>query len=186
MNTTDTAVANAKPATVDAKSQLRKCRCECGGHVSGKSQYKQGHDAKHVSKLVEATKGIAAETDADEFGVAVANLSQKLGSGNLQTKYLNAVARWIYKQFDTDVYKASRKEGHVWAFGFHPDDVRFAVEGWTDRKLGEVKPRATKAEPVIEDAGTVKVGRWEYPARKLDGELQRNTRRNGEGDWIAA
>ena len=35
--------------------------------------------------------------------------------------------------------------------------------------------------------GTVKVGRWEYPARKLDsGIIERNTKRDGSGEWVIA
>ena len=31
---------------------------------------------------------------------------------------------------------------------------------------------------------TVKVGRWEYPAKHVDGEWFRNAKRDGTGEWI--
>ena len=32
--------------------------------------------------------------------------------------------------------------------------------------------------------GTVKIGRWTYPARKQGGEVSRNTKRDGSGEWV--
>lgn len=43
-----------------------------------------------------------------------------------------------------------------------------------------------KAGPVVSLAAEpVKVGRWTYPARHFGGDLQRNTKRDGSGEWVA-
>ena len=34
--------------------------------------------------------------------------------------------------------------------------------------------------------GTVKVGRWDYPARQVDDYIERNTKRDGTGEWEVA
>lgn len=45
-----------------------------------------------------------------------------------------------------------------------------------------VKPAKVEFAP----ADDVKVGRWTYPARVVDGNLVRNTKRDGSGEWVAA
>ena len=48
------------------------------------------------------------------------------------------------------------------------------------------KDEATKTTPAQEMTGEAKVGRWTYPARMtIAGKAQRNTRRDGSGEWIA-
>lgn len=50
----------------------------------------------------------------------------------------------------------------------------------------EAKAASPKSgKPVIETAGEVKVGRWTYPARLVDGLMERNTKRDGSGEWVA-
>jgi hypothetical protein len=54
-------------------------------------------------------------------------------------------------------------------------------------KVQRVVANQTKdARPVRwPQTGTVKVGRWEYPARSMDnGTIERNTARDGSGEWI--
>lgn len=45
-----------------------------------------------------------------------------------------------------------------------------------------VKSSSAKASTVVE---SVKVGRWTYPARKVNGKVERNTKRDGSGEWVA-
>ncbi len=55
-------------------------------------------------------------------------------------------------------------------------------------KAGQPRtPRATVAKAINRDAveGTVKVGRWTYPAKQYtDGTVQRSVKRDGSGEWI--
>lgn len=50
-------------------------------------------------------------------------------------------------------------------------------------------PKRTRKDdaggPVVEATDPVKIGRWEYPGRKVDGKLERNTKRDGSGEWVA-
>jgi hypothetical protein len=46
--------------------------------------------------------------------------------------------------------------------------------------------KTAKADPVVEATDPVKVGRWEYPGRKVDGKQERNTKRDGSGEWVTA
>lgn len=44
---------------------------------------------------------------------------------------------------------------------------------------------AKPARQSMVTTGTVKVGRWTYPARQsLDGTIVRNTKRDGSGEWV--
>lgn len=46
--------------------------------------------------------------------------------------------------------------------------------------------QATPVNPAQEMTGAAKVGRWTYPARMtLAGKAQRNTKRDGSGEWVA-
>ncbi|AOZ65092.1 hypothetical protein KDJ05_gp56 [Arthrobacter phage Oxynfrius] len=58
------------------------CKCGCGTQVTGKSAYRPGHDAKHVSRLVRETR---------EAGLVPAEVA--VLSGPLQVKFRAAVAR---------------------------------------------------------------------------------------------
>lgn len=129
------------------------CICGCSQIITSKATYKPGHDAAHVSFLLqgllneEADQGRAAVTTALIRGEA-----KNLPSEALQAKFLRAAERL------------------------------FAAKA----------PKAPKAKrEVVEilDSGTVKVGRWEYPAREIkysdDTSLvQRNEKRDGSGVWI--
>lgn len=57
-----------------------------------------------------------------------------------------------------------------------------ALQAKVLRMIENRYPGASKPAP---QTGTVKVGRWEYPARTLEnGTVERNTQRDGEGEWI--
>lgn len=207
-NTNTTAKTEAK---AEAVKQIRRCACSCDLPVAGKSAYRQGHDAKHVSKLAEIAKLEAVNADADQFGLTIAALAVKLPSGRLQTKFIAAVTRWMYKQFDRDHAAAKKNDSHEWVISFHPDDVRVALEGMENTQLGdrstvsrndvpvsetelieeENEAETARPEPMWDDTEgetltEVKVGRWTYPARMIPGgEIERNTKRDGSGEWVA-
>ncbi|ATW58768.1 hypothetical protein KDJ07_gp54 [Arthrobacter phage Urla] len=64
------------------------CKCGCGVQVTGKSAYRPGHDAKHVSNLVRATKEANTEQQGRIAGIASQTLSQPLF-----LKYMRAVGK---------------------------------------------------------------------------------------------
>lgn len=55
------------------------CKCGCGVQVQGKkATYRPGHDARHVSNLVRATKGAAKDQQDKIIKIASRDLSQRL------------------------------------------------------------------------------------------------------------
>lgn len=54
------------------------------------------------------------------------------------------------------------------------------ITGQVEKGNQPVSPK-----PVWVADGVVKVGRWEYPARKRGVQVQRNTKRDGSGEWVA-
>lgn len=52
---------------------------------------------------------------------------------------------------------------------------------------GKKAAKTGRSTPAQEMTGEVKVGRWTYPARMtIAGKAQRNTKRDGSGEWVAA
>ncbi|AZS08713.1 hypothetical protein SEA_LENNOX_54 [Arthrobacter phage Lennox] len=72
------APAKAPKATIENGSG--NCKCGCGDIVAsmGKSQYRPGHDAKHVSNLSRAFKGANADQQDRIQKIASDSLSQAL------------------------------------------------------------------------------------------------------------
>lgn len=61
---------------------------------------------------------------------------------------------------------------------------RADIEAMDEFEKAEAMDEAEQAEYTVTEG--VKVGRWVYPGRKLaNGELQRNTKRDGSGEWVA-
>lgn len=165
-------------ASQNTQTTAGNCRCGCEQPVSSRSLYRQGHDAKHVSNLLAATKEVAhTEHDISGFEEFVRTATAKLPTDRLQAKYTSAVTRWLYSQFDRDANQDRRSDGHhAYWFSFHPDDVL--------QHMGWEAPAGCDTDPSVTPADDIKVGRWTYPARRFDGVLQRNTRRDGSGDWV--
>ena len=58
--------------------------------------------------------------------------------------------------------------------------------GIVARAEGKKAAKTGRSIPAQEMTGEVKIGRWTYPARMtLAGKAQRNTKRNGSGEWVA-
>jgi hypothetical protein len=64
--------------------------------------------------------------------------------------------------------------------------LRIKAGRMVDALLTTKPAKSAKAATVHQDGMDVKVGRWTYPARIVDGNLVRNTKRDGSGEWIAA
>ena len=149
--------------TNTAAAQGHFCLCGCSQVITTKATYKPGHDAAHVSYLLqgllneEADRGREAVTDK-----LIRAQAKELPSEALQAKYLRAADRL----FNKPVKPAKPAK---------TADPLLVVEGleilrWTDRQ-------------------DVKVGRWYYPAKDAittDGEkvVLRNEKRDGTGSWI--
>lgn len=162
----------AADATVSLTS-FDTCLCGCGQTTGPKSMFKQGHDARLVSLTVYATvygtadmPSVVLPDDYNEQGdiqwridLVAEHIKRTLGD-KLANKFFNAAMNgWD---------KAVRSKNGLDA----PAPVNTADQ--------------RQPEPTIEGAEPVKVGRWTYPARRVDGHLERNTKRDGSGEWIKA
>lgn len=166
--------------TEAAASQLDTsvCHCGCGLAVSKKALFRPGHDARMVSQLVALVVGASnagfgrapeAFTDADTtFAKSTEDIQARIN------KTTQAVAHWygapLASKFDSAAMSA-------WAKYDKPVKVR-----------APKAPKASKAkvdESNWVDNGTVRVGRWDYPAQEFNGQSRRNTKRDGSGEWVA-
>lgn len=192
-----------------ATKTVPTCLCGCGLPLGGKSSYRPGHDAKHVSQLLAVVKEETKKnvSTADEFASLVGTAAGQLTSAALRAKLNSAVVRWMYKSFDADIAKdekSAKKNGesgstHVWTINFHPDDVTLAVSTATYKSVGvlaqgideapataaaDFEEEAPADETIISECYPVKVGRWTYPARMVGTKMERNTKRDSSGEWI--
>lgn len=64
--------------------------------------------------------------------------------------------------------------------------LRAKVQAQADRDAAKLAKRLNsgKGGQQAEDIEPVKVGRWEYPARKVGEQVFRNAKRDGSGSWI--
>lgn len=144
---------------------------------NSKATFRPGGDAAYVSYLLGGIINEIADFGPERLGEGedfakyirriVRQEAANLGfSEALKAKFLAAAERILQRELDRqerDLIKAAKKAA---------------------------KTAKAKREVIeILDAGTVKVGRWEYPAREIkysdDTELlQRNAKRDGSGEWI--
>ncbi len=149
--------------TNTAAAQGHFCLCGCNQVITTKATYKPGHDAAHVSYLLQGL--INQEADHGRESVTpelIKGQASALPSEALQAKYLRAADRLFNKPAKAP--KATKQA-----------DPLLVVEGleilrWKDRQ-------------------DVKVGRWYYPAKDAvttEGEqvTLRNTKRDGSGEWV--
>jgi hypothetical protein len=61
-----------------------------------------------------------------------------------------------------------------------------AAQGKTKAKKTAPKAGRTQVAKDERVLGTVKAGRWTYPAMRSGHDVVRNTKRDGSGEWIAA
>lgn len=132
------------------------CACGCGGLTrSPEATWIPGHDQKWVGKM--AHKVLVARTTGDQFMEMRVSNEIKLRSGALQAKVWGKVA----KDWAKVTKKVQKSNNTVAAL----DDLIQAIDDVATL--------------------TVKVGRWEYPAKVNNkGLVLRNTKRDGTGDWI--
>lgn len=144
-------------------------------YKSETGRYKPGHDAKHVSHILEGLKADAKTTSKDgKIKIAALREAQKeLPTPALKEKLAKAVDR----ANNPPVRAAKPKpEGEATEEAGNPADE-------------EPSPADPSVVVRIEERQDVKVGRWFFPARTAyleDGttQVQRNTARDGSGDWV--
>lgn len=152
----------------------KKCLCGCGSNVTSKVNYRPGHDARHISRLVEQAE-IGGFSDS-----VTSKMFTQLPSATLQAKFAAALERARVKAH------ASRERGRAKA-------LRRAESNPVNPKSSTigVRSKSSKLDFVhVNNQGSeqgqtgafVKVGRWEYPVDPSDSTL-RNLKRDGSGEW---
>lgn len=133
--TAKTTTNKATTKTTEAKetAATNTCRCGCGQEVA--NHYRPGHDARHVSQLVNALfeemqtgdGDRAAYFEGNQFYGEVARGIVALPTVALQGKYVGAVNRRATKEFDRWAAKVERNPNAVAPFAWHPEDVLLAT-----------------------------------------------------------
>lgn len=166
----------------------RHCNCGCGEATSSsKTQYKPGHDARHAGIVARAMAAAKINGDATYTPGL-----DTLPSPKLRSK-AEAMARRIVEQVAAKATKAKTTRSPK-AAGEKADrkaTAALVAQEEAEHAAAEAEKRAAieaelEAEEVpFSDDSTVKIGRWEYPVRNwADGRQERNTKRDGSGEWI--
>lgn len=146
--------------------------------VSG--TYRPGGDAQHVSALVRelALDALSNNNSEDVYKIEpgteikVDPEMAEAALALLPSQALQNKLRWAIRNIETGQSRVLRRVAAEYGYKF----TRANHRGTTP--AGDVKGYAET---------TIKQGRWEYPARKYtDGSIERNTKRDGTGEWVAA
>lgn len=142
-----------------------------------------GYDAKHVSAVLQFTREHLAD---GEHGTVPADAVQDVveyefsHSVRLAAKYRGAVDRFNAKVLAKVAKAEAKKSAKGEEAGGSAEFVQAKGKFGIDASKGAT-------EVVGYKESEVKVGRWTYPARIFtDGSVERNTKRDGSGEWVAA
>lgn len=147
----------AKEADMSKNTNPNVCRCGCAEATSSsKTLYKPGHDARHAGNVARAIFAGASESALTELPTML-----------LQAKASAMVARLAAKAEG----KSAKRSKSV--------EIPAEVVDTNGNRLEDERQASVK------QFGTVKAGRWFYPARRFgDGSVQRNAKRDGSGEWV--
>lgn len=148
--------------TGDLTVVAKTCLCGCGKPVTSKVNYRPGHDARHVSALVNKA---AQHGFADSIVTPLVTL---LPTESLKVKFIAAIDRAAAK----DSKRQNRQIGRV-------TNAQRKVE----KLLAESPIEEDEFRPLSINATSVKIGRWSYPTNPNDPTF-RNTQRDGSGEWV--
>jgi membrane protein involved in colicin uptake len=189
--------------------EFKGCGCGCGTPISSSATYRPGHDARHAAKVGKAAAESGVDIQHPELydtlpTAALRNKAQKIAVNLLSkaaTKADKREARAKAKA-ERDLLKESRdavaavaRANKQAAAKAKADAKRAEREAKAKAKVQADKARAAgdaarvraaqeRADAKVEDTGTVKVGRWDYPVRMTSaGKVQRNSKRDGSGSW---
>jgi hypothetical protein len=152
------------------------CQCGCGEATSSsRTAYKPGHDARHAGQVA---RDLADFWKQNGEGVSH-NMLDELGSDKLRAKAVAMAERLLVKTTKTPQDRKPSKAASKKA------DAK-AVATIVAQEEAEHAAASTPPEPMWEETYPVKVGRWTYPTRQsTTGTQERNTKRDGSGEWIA-
>lgn len=138
-------------------TQQDQCRCGCEQQVGATSTYRPGHDARHAGIVGRQVAELLVSKHAyvSADDVPQPEADEFAKMPSLPLKYK---ARYVARNIlEKEERKATRMEAR----------------------------KAKKADKVeTTELDPIKVGRWTYPARERDGVTERNTKRDGSGEWV--
>ena len=163
-----TTTATAQTTT---NNETTKCLCGCG--VTVNKAYRPGHDARHAGQVARYAADLLLNTHIEDYTDFIENyVTTQLPTFALRQKALNHFIRLVNNP-TKDVREPGRdyseEAGHLEAL----EDALNGIYSFNDYAPTTV-------------TGTVKVGRWDYPAINKNGEVTRNEKRDGSGVWIPA
>jgi (2Fe-2S) ferredoxin len=198
-----TETQTTKTASAAKSVTTRACNCGCGlATSSSKTMYKPGHDARHAGNVARRIvenhlSGDAAQAVLKELPTA--NLQHKAGKmvtrliAKAEAAAIKELAKVAARQAKTTqkaprASKADRADKRATAILVaQEEDAHAAAEL---AKRAEIEADITAeldGNELPAPVETVKMGRWEYPARRdpqNPEQLQRNTKRDGSGEWV--
>ncbi|HEU5046136.1 MAG TPA: hypothetical protein VFT75_18595 [Nocardioidaceae bacterium] len=141
-----TKTRNTKPASTTAS-----CGCGCSQPVNGKSNFRQGHDARMVSQLVAAVVGTDAGSRRNRQAAAIVPpafdskvAADVTGSGDIQWR-IDLATTEVGRLFGQ---KLADKAGNA------------LMNGWSRENDRNTNPRARRATKAAAQVVKAKVGRW--------------------------
>lgn len=175
--------------------QFNGCGCECGQPVNGKSMFRQGHDARMVSRAaryvvlhqdpaqtIQAIRELNYMTDLQELINQATRVVQVRFSDALGTKFWNAAMN-LWGKTNTDkgekAAAATDKLKDVKAVTLDEEQVEALVEDGTIEVVDEDGYVDLGREDAVE-FGTVKIGRWTYDAERYNTGGVSYTTKTGE------
>lgn len=104
-------------------------------------------------------------------------------------RHAGNVARTLAKQILAGEYKTVGDASIDPMDGIDSERLRGKVLAIAEGIVDKASKSSTKATTRWVDADPIKKGRWTYPARRLEGgpasgQVQRNTARDGSGEWV--
>lgn len=140
-----------------AVTALGDCECSCGNLTrTPEAKFLPGHDQRLVSRIAQDLAHARISEDYDKVTFIVGEQAQRWP--NLSDKIENAA--W---KLESKLIKQAAKKS----------------------KKMNAALAALDAELEATGELTVKVGRWDYPAKLSNaGLVMRNTKRDGSGEWV--
>lgn len=157
--------------TTEATTKTTKCFCGCG--KTANKAYRPGHDARHAGQIARNAADVLLNTHIEDYTDFIENyITSQLPSFALRRKALNYFIRLV-----NNPTKEVRELGRDYSEDAgHLEALEEALSGIYS--FNDYAPTTV--------TGTVKVGRWEYPAINKNGVVTRNEKRDGSGNMIPA
>lgn len=92
----------------ETTAQINNCKCGCGAEVN--KNYRPGHDARHVTNLVNELFDRSPEWEfsVEIFDKIIQELQDQLPTERLANKFTNAAERKLFSRYQSNEAKFAR------------------------------------------------------------------------------